>query len=47
MDDHLKNLLEDSFSPKSLFLAFRNDLKSLLDMLLDLQQILLNMAAMQ
>jgi len=33
-DDHLEKLLEGKFSPKSLFLAFRNDTESLLEMLL-------------
>ena len=33
MDDHLEKLLEGSFSPKLLFLAFKNNIESLLEML--------------
>jgi hypothetical protein len=33
LDDHLENLFEDSFSPKSLLLTFRKDIESLLEML--------------
>jgi hypothetical protein len=35
MTNHLKKLLEDSFLSKSLFLSFRKDLESLLELLLD------------
>jgi len=34
LDDHLEKLLEGNFSSKSLFLAFRKNIKSLLEMLL-------------
>jgi hypothetical protein len=34
LDNHLEKLLDDSFVPKSLFLTFRKDMKSLLEMLL-------------
>jgi hypothetical protein len=34
LDDHLEKLFEGSFSPKSLFLVFRKNMKSLLEMLL-------------
>ena len=34
LDNHLEKLLEGSFSPKSLFVAFRNDIESLLETLL-------------
>ena len=34
MDDHIEKLSESSFSPKSLFIAFRKDMESSLEMLL-------------
>ena len=34
-DNHLDKLLEDSFSQKSLFLVFRKEIESLLEMLLE------------
>ena len=33
LDDHLEKLLEDNFSPKFLFLTFKKDMESLLEML--------------
>jgi hypothetical protein len=35
LDNHLKKLLESIFPSKSLFLAIRNDIESLLELLLD------------
>jgi hypothetical protein len=34
LNNHLEKLLESSFSPKSLFLAFRKDIENLLELLL-------------
>ena len=34
LDNHLEKLLEDNFSPKSLFLTFKKDMENLLEVLL-------------
>jgi hypothetical protein len=44
LDDHLDKLLESSFSPKPIFLAFKKDMKSLLEMLLEMLEMTLGHA---